>query len=92
MRVRTRSDVAAPALGLAGAIGGGLLDTTGAVTAAGRGPDGRDVLAGRATVVEAFRTRAGVPVVASGGPLTAVGRAVLARRVECEAGSVVVLG
>ena len=92
MRVRIQSGVAAPALGLAATLGGGLLDTTGAVAGAGRGPDGRDVLAGRATVIEAFRTRAGVPVVTSDGSLTAVERAVLARRVECEAGSVMVLG
>lgn len=91
MRVDVRAGTL-PALGLAAALAGGLLDTTGAVAAAGRGPDGRDVLAGRATVVEAFRTRADVPVVEAGGSLTAVERAVLARRVECEVGSVVVLG
>ncbi len=57
----------------------------------GRGPDGRDVLAGRATVVEAFRTRRGVPVVGWGGVLTPAERAILARRVEHEAGTVVVV-
>ncbi|WP_276259189.1 hypothetical protein [Haloglomus litoreum] len=81
-------------LALAAALDGVVLDATGlvAVTAAGRGPDGSDVLAGRATVVEAFRSREGVPVVGWGGPLTRVERAVLARRIEREAGAVVVLG
>jgi hypothetical protein len=87
-------DSAARALALAAALDGVVLDTDGrlAVTAAGRGPDARDVLAGRATVVEAFRTRAGVPVVGWGGPLTRVERAVLAHRAEREVGTVVVPG
>jgi hypothetical protein len=94
--VRIRLDGARPAgaLALAAALDGVILDTTGHVAAgaAGRGPDGCDVLAGRATVVEALRTRGDVPVVGWGGPLTRVERAVLARRVEREAGTVVVLG
>lgn len=81
------------ALNLAAALDGVVLDTSGRVVAAatGRGPDTRDVLAGRATVVEALRTADGVPLVGWGGPLTRVERAVLARRVEREAGTVVVL-
>lgn len=85
---------AARALDLATALDGVVLDATGrvAAAAAGRGPDARDVLAGRATVTEALRTRGGVPVVGWGGVLTRIERAVLVRRIEREAGTVVVLG
>lgn len=96
MRIRVCGPgAAATALDLAAALGGAVLDAAGRVAAAGspagRGPDARDVLAGRATVTESFRTLAGVPVVGWGGPLTQVERVVLARRVECELGAVVVL-
>jgi hypothetical protein len=82
------------ALALADATGAALLDATGRVAAcaAGRGPGGRDVLAGRATVAEALRSRGSVPVVGWGGPLDATGRAALARRIVREVGAVVVLG
>jgi hypothetical protein len=94
--MRIRLDGARPggALALAAVLDGVLFDTTGYVAAgaAGRGPDGCDVLAGRAAVVEALRTRGDVPVVGWSGPLTRVECAVLARRVEREAGAVVVLG
>lgn len=92
MRIRVRGVV--DALALARSLDGVVLDTTGglAASAAGRGPDGRDVLAGRATVVEALRTREGVPVVGWGGSFARHERAVLARAVEREAGTVVVCG
>lgn len=92
MRIQVRGAV--DGLALARSLDGVVLDTTGrlASSAAGRGPDGRDVLAGRATVGEAFRTRETVPVVGWGGALAPVERAILARRVEHEAGTVVVVG
>jgi hypothetical protein len=97
VRVRVGGRVGARAvnraLAIASALDGVVLDTGGwvAADAAGRGPDGRDVLAGRATVVEALRNRCGVPVLGWGGALTPTERAILARRVEHEAGAVVVV-
>jgi hypothetical protein len=79
------------ALALAAALDAVLLDTRGALRwAAGRGPDGRDVLAGRATVVEALRTVGGVPVVGWGGPLAGDRLGRLARLVERAAERVVI--
>jgi hypothetical protein len=97
VRVRVGGRVGARAvnraLAIASALDSIVLDTGGLVAAdaAGRGPDGRDVLAGRATVVEALRTRRGVPVVGWDGAVTSTERAILARRVEREAGTVVIV-
>lgn len=78
-------------LALAAALDAALVDTAGRLVtvADGRGPDGRDVLAGRAAVVESFRTLAGVPVV-DGGELAPVESPVLVQAVAAEAGLVVV--
>lgn len=79
------------ALALAASTEGALVDTGGrlAAMAAGRGPDAGDVLAGRATVVESFRTLGGVPVV-NATPLSASGLAALLPPVAAETGAVVV--
>lgn len=79
------------ALALAAALDAALVDTAGRLVAVanGHGPDGRDVLAGRAAVVEAFRTLAGVPVV-DGLGLSPVESPVLIQAVAAEAGLVVV--
>lgn len=94
MRASVDGRSVARALAIASAVDGVVLDASGrtAADAVGRGPDGRDVLAGRATVVEACRTCGGVPVVGWGGALTPTERAILSRHVEREAGAVVVLG
>lgn len=79
------------ALALAAVLDAALVDTTGRLAAAadGRGPDGSDVLAGRAAAVESFRTLAGVPVVDGRGPAPAEHPA-LVRAVAAETGIVVV--
>jgi hypothetical protein len=79
------------ALALATALDAVLVDTSGRLVAAadGRGPDGRDVLAGRATVVESFRTFGGVPVV-DGSGLEPVARPALVRAVAAETGLVII--
>ena len=81
----------AAALALAASTGGALVDTGGrlAVMAAGRGPDAGDVLAGRATVVESFRTIGGVPVLNAAG-LSALELAALLPTVAAETRPVVV--
>lgn len=82
-------DVAA--LALATTLDAALVDTAGRLVAAadGRGPDGRDVLADRAAVVESFRTLAGVPVI-DGSGLSPGERPALVRAVAAEAGVAVV--
>lgn len=79
------------AIALAAALDTALVDTSGrlAATADGRGPDGRDVLAGRAAVVESFRTFGGVPVV-DGSGLAPAARTALVRAVAAETGLVIV--
>lgn len=79
------------ALALAAALDAVLIDTHGALRwAAGRGPDGRDVLAGRAAVPEALRTVGSVPVLGWGGPVAGERLRRLSRVIEREAGRVVV--